>query len=83
MAIRARARWAASGCSVGDELGGLGLDHDAGHVMGDDVVQLAGDGEAFLMADLLSLLELTGVEHPQVPAGGDNGRPAAPRTAGT
>ena len=67
----------------GDELGSLGLDDDAGHVMGDDVVQLASDGEPFLVADLLSLLELTGVEHPQVPAGGDNGSPARQRTAET
>ena len=63
--------------AVGDELGGLGLHDDARHVMGDNVVQFPSDGQPFLVTDLLSLFELTGVENTQVPAGSDD------RTAGS
>ena len=62
---------------AGHQLRSLCLHHDSCHVVGDDVVQLPGDREALLVADVRLLLELSCVEHSQVPTDGDDGDPGA------
>jgi hypothetical protein len=52
---------------------GLCLHDDASDVVGDDVVQLAGDREAFVMAGLIRLTDLEVVDPAQVAAGRDRG----------
>ena len=48
-----------------DETGALGLEHDAGDVVGDDVVELPGQRQPLVASDGLGNTRLASVEHPK------------------
>ena len=54
-----------SGPPGGDQPGGLGLHDDAGHVVGDDVVQLPGQLQALVAAGGIDRELVAGVDEPQ------------------
>ena len=67
--IRARASGATSGCSRPHRLRGLGLHDDAGDVVGDDVVELPGDGEPLVLAHVVEVAAALVVDPSQVQPG--------------
>ena len=63
------------GVVLSGEPGGLGLDDDAGDVVGDHVVQFPGQFEALVPPDRLQCLAVQEVEVAEIEADGERGGP--------